>query len=59
MVNVNISCKPIINFTCSVLRGKWQLIGLKFSTQIRETIFAFEQPGIYNNELNHYTIVSY
>lgn len=59
MVNVNISYKPIINFTHSVLRGKWQPIGLKFSTQIREAIFAFKQPGIYYNELNHYTIVSY
>lgn len=59
LVNVNISCKPIINLSHSVLRSRWQPIGLKFSTQIREAIFAFIQPGIYYNKLNHYTIVSY
>lgn len=37
--------------------GKWQPIGLKFSTQIREAIFTLIQPGIYYNKLNHYTIV--
>lgn len=47
MVDVNISHKPIISLSRSILRGKWQPIGLKCNAQIRGAVLAFIQPGIY------------